>query len=238
MNFQQYDNPTRVSAPQDPVNPDDPILPDNEQPRNDERPPQGELLAQEANLVPQENVVLQANLQALEHLYISQNAKSEGLGMISQQKQEVPKSEQPSLAGRSFMLLLGVLPESIIKFYIAEVVLLLEDAHRSGLVYEDLQPDHLKLNTNFHVELESASESVVELYPREKVNYLTPEVILEKSKSTFGIDWWNLGVLIFHLIFGTAPFNARTSSMIVPNIKKGEIHWPESKKKSIISYDF
>lgn len=57
----------------------------------------------------------------------------------------------------------GKLDEPVAKFYLAEVVLALEDIHRQGVVHRDLKPDNILIGADGHVKLADFGLSAVGL---------------------------------------------------------------------------
>ena len=48
-------------------------------------------------------------------------------------------------------------------------------------------------------------------------DYIAPE-ILKKQEADHGADWWALGVMIFEILTGGLPFNAKTPEEVFDNI--------------------
>jgi serine/threonine protein kinase SCH9 len=82
----------------------------------------------------------------------------------------------------------GKFPESRARFYIAELVLALENLHNEGIVYRDLKPENILLDVNGHVALCDFGLSKANLRESDTTNtfcgtteYLAPEVLLDEQ---------------------------------------------------------
>ena len=56
-------------------------------------------------------------------------------------------------------------------------------------------------------------------------DYLAPEMVNKEGHNT-KIDIWNLGVLIFELLTGRPPFEAKNQNELFENIRNQKISWP------------
>merc|ERR1712137_259337 len=116
------------------------------------------------------------------------------------------------------------------KFYAAEIVLALEFLHDHKIVYRDLKPENLLLDSKGHIKVTDFGFSKV--VPDNRTftlcgtpEYLAPEVIKGKGHGT-EVDWWALGILIFEMIAGYPPFYDENPSGIYEKILLGRISFP------------
>ncbi|CAD8067740.1 unnamed protein product [Paramecium primaurelia] len=58
-------------------------------------------------------------------------------------------------------------------------------------------------------------------------DYIAPEIILGTSVSNFSSDYWSLGIIMYELLCGIAPFNDDTVEKIFDNILNMRIEWPQ-----------
>ncbi|XP_066144839.1 citron Rho-interacting kinase-like [Euwallacea fornicatus] len=128
----------------------------------------------------------------------------------------------------------GTLPERAALFYLAEIILALEDLHGMGYVHRDLKPDNILLDRCGHIKLAdfgSAAkldkEGMVKVGPPVGTpDYIAPEVLQcldnksnEKS-SGYGVscDFWSLGVLAYELTIGNPPFQGQSSASVYSKV--------------------
>lgn len=99
------------------------------------------------------------------------------------------------------------------KFYAAEIVLGLEYLHQHGIVYRDLKPENLLLDSEGHIKMTDfglSKQGLNDPDARTKTfcgtpEYLAPEV-LQGHEYGKAVDWWSLGTLIFEMLTGLPPF--------------------------------
>jgi serine/threonine protein kinase len=121
------------------------------------------------------------------------------------------------------------LPVEEAKLYAAEIALALSELHSHAIVYRDLKPENVMLCGDGHVKLTDfglASEVRCCSALCGTGSYLAPEVIACKRYGP-AVDWWGLGVLLFEMLFGRAPFAARDLETLKQRILHREVIVPE-----------
>lgn len=163
--------------------------------------------------------------------------------------------------GDCFTLLrkFGRFDENVAKFYIAEVVLALEDIHRQGIIHRDLKPDNILIGANGHVKLADFGLSAVGLINKQARDgeeeassgvgssegsqdgkvvtegqvkgtpHYIAPEILLGLPHDSGVDWWALGVMLFEFCNGYPPFDGDTVQDIFSEIFSGNIRWPSAE---------
>ncbi|XP_062898273.1 cGMP-dependent protein kinase 2 [Mobula hypostoma] len=120
----------------------------------------------------------------------------------------------------------GCFDELTSKFCISCVTEAFDYLHHIGVVYRDLKPENLMLDTEGYIKL-------VDFGFAKKIGrgqktwtfcgtaeYVAPEIILNKGHD-FGVDFWSLGILVFELLTGSPPFSGYDQMMTYNLILKG-----------------
>lgn len=110
------------------------------------------------------------------------------------------------------------------RFYVACVTEALTHLHERHVIYRDLKPENLLLDSRGYCKLTDMGLAKVthgQTYTLVGTpDYMAPEVIL-CTGHTKAVDWWMLGVLLFELLAGRAPFEADTTQQVYELVKRG-----------------
>ncbi|KAI8819651.1 kinase-like domain-containing protein [Fimicolochytrium jonesii] len=106
---------------------------------------------------------------------------------------------------------MGIMKESMVKFYAAEVACGLAYLHSKNIVHRDLKPDNVLLDEKGHAHLTDFNIAV--RFREEKMlsavagsmAYMAPEILVKKGYLAT-VDWWSLGVLLYEMAFGRVSF--------------------------------
>lgn len=140
---------------------------------------------------------------------------------------------------RYFLTTQGRMPDSMLRFYAAELVLALEELHRLHIVYRDLKPDNILLNDKGHIRLSDYGLAVSldqkRAYLTEGVagtpGYQAPEVLQHKRYGA-AVDYFSLGITLYELLEKQRPFS---SEQDIQANRRLEFHFPhENETKAFV----
>jgi len=122
--------------------------------------------------------------------------------------------------------------EEATKFYVAQIVLALGELHKQNIVYRDMKPENILLDVDGYVALADFGLSKI-LSKDENTktfcgtpDYIAPEIIRNEEYNK-QVDWWGVGILIYELMSGRAPFSHRNQLIMHKSIKTCDVPFPE-----------
>ena len=119
------------------------------------------------------------------------------------------------------------------KFYIANILLIIEELHKNNIIYRDLKTDSLVIKDNGYLsildityakELKKISDKTYTLCGTP--NYIAPEIILNKGYN-YSVDFWSLGIIFFEMLIGKDPFHNKDPIIIYQNILTNNKKFPK-----------
>ena len=119
----------------------------------------------------------------------------------------------------------GKLTEEMTRFYAASIVLAFEEIHLNTIAYRDLKPENMCLDRNGYCVLvdfglaKEIDEGQTFTFCGTP-DYLAPEII-RGTGHDWGVDYWGLGILLYELTSGVAPFYANNQSRRARKILEG-----------------
>ena len=126
----------------------------------------------------------------------------------------------------------GRFSEGRAKFYAAQIICALEYLHSKNVVYRDLKPENVLLDSSGYIALTDFGLSKENISDNSSAHsfcgtpeYLAPE-ILTRSGHGRAADWWSLGALLFEMLTGMPPFYSRNRDRLFQKILKAELKFP------------
>lgn len=125
----------------------------------------------------------------------------------------------------------GCLKNDQCKFYAASVTSIFQHLHKSDIIYRDLKPENLLLDSTGYLKITDFGFAKVVNFKTYTLcgtpEYIAPEVLLNKGHGK-GVDWWTLGILMFEMLAGQPPFVDDDPMGIYQQILGGKIHFPKA----------
>eukprot|EP00584_Thalassiosira_punctigera_P009212 CAMPEP_0172534196 /NCGR_PEP_ID=MMETSP1067-20121228/6645_1 /TAXON_ID=265564 ORGANISM="Thalassiosira punctigera, Strain Tpunct2005C2" /NCGR_SAMPLE_ID=MMETSP1067 /ASSEMBLY_ACC=CAM_ASM_000444 /LENGTH=703 /DNA_ID=CAMNT_0013318959 /DNA_START=140 /DNA_END=2251 /DNA_ORIENTATION=+ len=120
--------------------------------------------------------------------------------------------------------------EEWVKFYSASVILAYTEFHAKRVAYRDLKPENLVLNAKgYCVVVDMGLAKQLEDGPTYTFcgtpDYIAPELI-RGTGYNWAVDYWALGVLLYELHSGSAPFQSYDPTGTAKKILKGSVNFP------------
>lgn len=105
----------------------------------------------------------------------------------------------------------GRFDEKTVKVFMTETMSAIEylHTHNPPIIHRDIKPENILLDAGGHIKIADFGWSNINNHMRTTycgtLDYLAPEMIMESGHDE-KIDYWSLGVLIYELLTGKAPF--------------------------------
>eukprot|EP00736_Rhodelphis_marinus_P000366 Rmarinus@m.2286 len=104
----------------------------------------------------------------------------------------------------------GRFPTSLAKFYIAELVDVVDCMHSVGIVHRDVKLENLLLSATGHLRFIDFGSAIRTNGEMRKAfagtpGYQAPEMIRGEAYG-YSVDWWGVGVVLFAMLVGKPPF--------------------------------
>lgn len=125
----------------------------------------------------------------------------------------------------------GRFTPDVTRFYLANIILALQYLHSFNIIYRDLKPENLLLDSRGYLRLTDFGFAKI-VDDRTWTlcgtpEYLAPEIIQSDGHGK-AADWWACGVLCYEMLVGYPPFFDETAYGIYEKILRGNINWPRT----------
>ena len=129
---------------------------------------------------------------------------------------------------------MGRIDNKAAKFYCASIVLIFDHLHKEDVIYRDLKPENMLLDSDGFVKLTDFGFAKKVTYKTYTLcgtpEYIAPEVLLNKGHGK-GVDWWTLGIIMFEMLTGQPPFVSEDPMNIYQQILGQSVRFPKYIEK-------
>ena len=102
--------------------------------------------------------------------------------------------------------------EDVARYYLAEILLALEDMHSREIIYRDLKPDNIVFDEKGHAMVTDFGLAKTDVPNNNAAKsvcgspaYLAPEMLKRQGHGK-SVDWYLLGVLFYEMLVGIPPY--------------------------------
>jgi p70 ribosomal S6 kinase len=127
----------------------------------------------------------------------------------------------------------GIFDEPLARLYTAELVLAIAHLHSLGFVHRDLKPENVLLDSEGHIKVTDFGLAKGEMGDDDQrtnsfigtMEYMAPEIIAGNGHGK-AVDWWSIGILLYEMLCGTPPFNAKSRNQLQKQILSQKLKLP------------
>lgn len=135
------------------------------------------------------------------------------------------------------------LTEDQARFYVAELVLAIENLHKMKVFYRDLKPENILLDHDGHIKLADFGLCIENVGKNDIAKsfcgshiYLAPEMVSRKG-FTQESDFYGIGLCLYEMLYGQLPFYNEDIEKLHAQIKKDEVKFPSDIRVSAEAID-
>ena len=120
------------------------------------------------------------------------------------------------------------------RFFVAEILLAIEYLHSFDIIYRDLKPENVLIDSEGHAKLADFGLAKENIDERKNATsfcgspaYLAPEMLKSTGVSKPS-DVYQIGTVLYELLTGMPPFYTENLKQLYQNIAKAKLQYPKN----------
>lgn len=127
--------------------------------------------------------------------------------------------------------------EPEVRFFMTQICGGIQYMHSNRVIHRDLKLGNIFFDEHYNLKIGDFGLAAVLANDRERKfticgtpNYIAPEVLMGKhSGHSYEVDIWSIGVMLYALLIGKPPFQAKDVNTIYERIKQRNFAYPKDK---------
>ena len=126
----------------------------------------------------------------------------------------------------------GGLNEDLSRFFLCEIALAVEAIHNENVIYRDLKPDNIVIDSEGHIRLTDFGLAKMNMGKAALTRsfcaplaYSPPEMLRQQGHS-HSVDWYMLGCLAYEMMVGSPPFHSHEQDKLFRKITSHIVKFP------------
>ena len=121
-----------------------------------------------------------------------------------------------------------------VQCYLMQILYALKYMHSFRVIHRDIKPGNIFLNDKLEIKIGDFGLAAKLEFEGERKrticgtpNYIAPEILEGRNGHSYEVDIWSIGILIYSMLYGRAPFETHDVKLTYKRIKMLSYHFPE-----------